>query len=241
MKKLIPNLITLLNLLFGCIALVAVFRKQFDYCFYCLLLAAAADFLDGFVARLLGVQSDLGKELDSLADVVTFGVVPGFVMYNLIVFSIGTAAPNIQPENALFYTAYLGLLVPLASAYRLAKFNTDSRQAYHFIGLPTPANGIFMAGLPLALKAVSSHEIFQWLGNPFFLCLLTVVFSWLLISEIPLMALKFKGFSWQSNKEKYSMVLLALLPVVFFGTAGASLAILIYIMFCLIFPRFAKG
>jgi addiction module HigA family antidote len=121
MKKHIPNMLTLLNLLCGCLAIISTFHKSFELTAILLMMAAVFDFFDGFAARLLGVHSELGKQLDSLADMVTFGVVPGFVMYQLIIYAIGSGAAYLGPDEPVWYLAYAGMLIPLFSAYRLAK------------------------------------------------------------------------------------------------------------------------
>ena len=146
-------MLTLLNLLCGCLAIISTFHKSFELTAILLIMAAVFDFFDGFAARLLGVHSELGKQLDSLADMVTFGVVPGFVMYQLIIYAIGSGAAYLGPDEPVWYLAYAGMLIPLFSAYRLAKFNIDTRQSDQFIGLPTPANALLISFLPLLIAA----------------------------------------------------------------------------------------
>ena len=146
MKKNLANYLTLLNLLCGCLALIAVFRMRFDISLGLILLAAVFDFLDGFVARWMKAEGEMGKQLDSLADMVTFGVVPGFILYKMIVFAIGIRKPFLEDDHIIWHLAYVGLIIPLASAWRLAKFNTDTRQTTNFLGLPTDLLHYFVCG-----------------------------------------------------------------------------------------------
>lgn len=184
-KKHIPNFITCLNIFSGCIAIHFAFQSNYSAAFVAILLAAVFDFMDGFAARLLKAFSPMGKELDSLADVVSFGVAPG-----AIVFSVLSGAGINE------WLPYFGFIIPAFSALRLAKFNIDERQTSSFIGLPTPANAIFWAGL------VFSYTEFL-VSNWIVLLLLTLSFSLLLISEIPMFSLKFKNAAWANNKIQY--------------------------------------
>lgn len=184
---------------------------------YFVLFAAGFDFLDGFVARLLKVQSDMGKELDSLADVVSFGVLPGLVLFMMTKIS---SAPD-------SWLPYLTLIVPMLSAYRLAKFNLDTRQSDRFIGVPTPANALFLSTLPYL--AIQWPVIGEWLSLPLVLIFIGWFFAILLISEIPLIALKFKSFSFSKNRFRYFLILLSLAIFAWLQLAGIPLVILAYI------------
>jgi CDP-diacylglycerol--serine O-phosphatidyltransferase len=216
-KAQIPNLLTLLNLLFGVIGIVWVVRGEVMYGAYFVLIAAGFDFFDGFAARLLKVQSDIGKELDSLADVVSFGVLPGLILFEMTESAV----------EADVLLPYLTLIVPMLSAYRLAKFNLDTRQSERFLGLPTPANALFLSTLP--------HLAYQWpaLGNwitsPVALIILAWIFAILLVTEIPLIALKFKSFSFSKNIFRYSLIFLSLVFFAWLQLAGIPLVILAYI------------
>ena len=227
-KKHIPNAITCCNLVCGCLAIVKIFEGNLIFAAYLVGLAALFDFLDGFVARLLHVTSPIGKDLDSLADMVTFGVVPGFVMFQLIRISILTQNPNSTDTTPLI--ALFAFIIPVLSAVRLAKFNHDTRQTDSFIGVPTPANAIFICSIPLLLEG--NH--FQFILNPFTLCLLALVLSLLLISEIQLFALKFKNFNWKGNEIRFlflglSVVLLSVLQLI-----AIPLIIILYILISIV-------
>ncbi len=217
--KNIPNTITSLNLASGCAA--AIFAVQADYktAAYLILLSAVFDFFDGFAARLLKAYSPIGKELDSLADVVSFGVAPGLMIYSKI-SETGQLAGYPQ------WLAWFALLIPVFSALRLAKFNIDERQTGSFLGLPTPANALFWAfGIAFALPGAIR---FQYL--PFFLILGVIVFSALLVSEIPMFSLKFKNMSFGENKIQFIFLFCCLLLLIIFGMSGISACIMLYIL-----------
>ncbi|MGZ3863112.1 MAG: CDP-alcohol phosphatidyltransferase family protein [Bacteroidia bacterium] len=256
-KRNIPNAITCGNLLCGCLALVKAFEGDLVWAAYLVGIACVLDFFDGFAARMLGVSSPIGKDLDSLADMVTFGVVPGMVMYKLLLQSkfISDALELTNPPDtsalaygpgALSY-CYLGFLITVFSAIRLAKFNNDSRQTDSFIGVPTPANAIFICSLPLVLKQysdkfgseknpfemlvdVSSDPVVALLYSSWFLILLTIILSLLLVSEIPLFSLKFKSFGWKGNEIRFTFLLLAVLLMAFLKFVGIPLVIILYIL-----------
>jgi CDP-diacylglycerol--serine O-phosphatidyltransferase len=196
-KKHIPNFITCLNLFSGCVAVYLAFKGNYQGAFIAILVSAVFDFFDGFAARMLKAYSPMGKELDSLADVISFGMAPG-----AIVFSLLTEA------NINEWLPYLAFLIPVVSALRLAKFNIDERQTSSFIGMPTPANAIFWGGLAFSYSGLLVE--YYW-G----LIILTVVFSYLLVAEIPMFALKVKNLAWKDNQIQYIFLLVtvALLAV----------------------------
>ena len=185
MTKHIPNFITTLNLFSGCVAVYFAFQGNYEVAFYAILLSAVFDFFDGFAARLLHAYSPMGKELDSLADVVSFGVAPGAIIFALL-----------SQTNVNEYLPYFGFIIPVFSALRLAKFNIDERQTTSFIGLPVPANAIFFAGLVFAYTDVLVE-------NAWLLIVLSIIFSLLLVSELPMFSLKFKNFGWNNNQIQY--------------------------------------
>ena len=185
MKKHIPNFITSLNLFTGCVAVLLAFRGDYQGAFIAILVAAVFDFLDGFAARLLKAYSPMGKELDSLADMISFGLAPGMIVYSLL---------SATGQNE--WLPYLAFLIPVFSGLRLAKFNIDDRQTSSFIGLPVPANAIFWAGI------VYTFPVFL-LDNIWILLILIGLFSYFLISEIPMFSLKFKNIAWKSNQLQY--------------------------------------
>lgn len=201
-KAQIPNLFTMLNLFSGCIAVVMVADYKFDLAFYFVCLGIFFDFFDGFFARKFGVAGPLGVQLDSLADMVTSGVVPGFVMYRLMAFSkefmvvtVGTGLFN------CYYLYFLGFIITLGACYRLAKFNIDERQSDSFIGLPTPANALFITSIPLVIMAYQDNQpIVEFLMNKWFLVAITLLSAYVMNAEIPLFSLKIKNFSFAKYK-----------------------------------------
>ncbi len=223
MRKNIPNIITLLNLFCGCCALVGIFNGWALWVFVCLLLAGLADFADGLVARMLKVHSPLGKELDSLADMVSFGVVPGFMYFSLL----GGLDINYTSN---FWLPYLGFLVTLFSCYRLAKFNLDERQTDDFIGLATPSSTMFTTGLYL-IHHNNTLGLGDWVSHPYFLIPTILILSYLLISELRMFSFKFKSFRWQGNAFRYALIVAAILQMIFLKEAAFSFIILTYIIF----------
>ncbi|GAA0733190.1 CDP-alcohol phosphatidyltransferase family protein [Aquimarina litoralis] len=246
LKKQIPNIITLLNLLCGCIATIFAVQGDLELAALFVVLGIGFDFFDGLAARLLKVQSELGLQLDSLADMVTSGLVPGIVMFQLM-----AKVYNVSSDQVLRYQVYdkdfiegyteflpiLGLLITLASAYRLAKFNIDTRQTTSFIGLPTPANTLLIISLPLILSFNSAEWIADIILNQWFLIGLTLVSCYLLNAEIPLFALKFKTWGFQENKIRYVFLLIAILLLIFLQFTAIPVVILLYVLISLIFKE----
>ena len=221
-KRNIPNFITSLNLLFGCISIVLVFQNRLSEASWMIAFAAIADFFDGMAARLLKVHSPIGKELDSLADVVSFGVAPGMIIYQLI----GTSPFN-----------WIGLIVPVSAAIRLAKFNVDTRQTFYFIGLPSPASGLLIAAFPLILQHDSYwHSIY--LSNitftVWFFAGLAVVCSGMMVSEVKLFSLKMKNMSWGDNKTRYLFLILSLASFFILGFTSVPVIMLLYVILSLL-------
>lgn len=220
-KKQVPNTITLLNLFCGCIALVFAFNRNFEMAFVFVSLGIFLDFFDGFFARLFKVSSPLGLQLDSLADMVTSGVVPGIVMYQLMKSGSGWDLP---------FVPYLGFLITLGSCYRLANFNIDTRQTDSFIGLPTPANALFILSLPLVKATSKSFFIDEILTDHLILLVITIFSTYILNAEIPLFSLKIKNFRWADNKIQFVFLLLSLLLLFFFEYLGIPLLIMMYVL-----------
>ncbi len=216
-KAQLPNFITLLNLLSGVVGILWVLEGQLLYGAYFVILSAGFDFLDGFAARLLKVQSDMGKELDSLADVVSFGVLPGILLYSLT---------KAQTDSQIL--PYLTLIIPILSAYRLAKFNLDTRQSDRFIGLPTPANALLLSTLPHLV----AHwpELAPWVTSPIALIVIAWATSILLVSELPLIALKFKNSSFADNTYRYTLLCLGAFCFAWLQLAGIPLIIIAYLL-----------
>ncbi|MDX2174308.1 MAG: CDP-alcohol phosphatidyltransferase family protein [Bacteroidota bacterium] len=250
-KKNIPNAITCGNLLCGCLAIVKCFEGDLVWAAYLVGIAAVLDFFDGFAARLLKVSSPIGKDLDSLADMVTFGVVPGMVMFQMIKHSMEITYLSdiyIGFENKTFSDwAYISFLIPIFSAIRLAKFNNDTRQSDSFIGLPTPANAIFICSIPLFIKTdLSFNQCFgspvlqDYIFNKYVLCLVSCLMSLLLIANLPLIALKFKNFTWTDNKIRFIFLGLSVALLVAFQFVGIPLVIILYILVSIVNNIFFK-
>ncbi|MDY7395539.1 CDP-alcohol phosphatidyltransferase family protein [Aureibaculum sp. 2210JD6-5] len=249
MKKHIPNIITLLNLLSGVIAVMFAANNDLVTAAIFVCIGIFFDFFDGLVARLLNVQSELGLQLDSLADVVTSGVVPGIVMFQLMLSSINensfqssffekiTTVENtetmiwvgfkFQPIQLL---PFIGLLLTLAAAYRLAKFNLDERQTSSFIGLPTPAMALFVLSLPVILAYSNNDVAINLISNPYFLIAVTLIFSFLMNAEIPLFSLKFKNFTLKNNFIEILFLIISIILTVFLKTIAIPLIIISYVV-----------
>jgi len=231
-KKHIPNTITCGNLLCGCLAIVQAFEGNLIWASYLIGIAAVLDFFDGFAARLLKVSSPIGKDLDSLADMVTFGVVPGITVFILLRMSIEKYYELDLNQNV----AFVAFLIPIFSAVRLAKFNNDTRQSDSFIGLPTPANAILIGSVPI----ISVYDDFNYVYHPYLLIAVTCVLSFLLVAELPLFALKFKHFKWKDNEIRFVFLALSLGLLVIFQFVGIPLVIILYILMSLINNLFFK-
>ena len=244
-KKHIPNILTLLNLLSGTIAVFFAVKEQLVVAALFVFLGIFFDFFDGFVARILKVQGELGKQLDSLADVVTSGVVPGIVLFQLILSAVSnnewtvkghgiTDLPLTEYLSVIYLVSAMGLLFTLAAAYRLAKFNIDERQTSSFIGLPTPAATLVVLSLPFILNYSSNEWAIYLIQQAWFLIALTVLLCYLMNAEIPLFSLKFKDYSWKNNKIKYVFVLMTFVLVVALQFIAIPLVILLYLLLSLI-------
>lgn len=240
-KKSIPNILTLLNLLSGTIAAIFAVQGELVLAAYLVFLGIFFDFFDGFAARLLNVQGELGKQLDSLADVVTSGVVPGIVLYQLLKTKNTLEILNTEiiswESQKIEFLPFVGLLITLAAAYRLAKFNIDERQSSSFIGLPTPAASLVVLSLPLILEFTSFEFAATIIENKWFLVVLTLVLSFLMNAEIPLFSLKFKNFTWKDNQLKFVFLMCTMLLVVVFQFVAIPLVILLYIFLSLFYKE----
>ena len=235
-KKHIPNLFTFLNLSSGLIGILFVLENQLTIAAFMVLLGIFFDFFDGFFARILKVTSELGKQLDSLADIVTSGVVPGFIIFQLLKQSTVAWSGNevmsmLQVGN---YLPFIGFIIPLASAYRLANFNIDERQSSSFIGLPTPANALLIVSIPLIIAYSSNIEIVALIQQPFFLVTITLIGAILLNAEIPLFALKFKNYALKENSIKYIFILLIIILVSWLQFIAIPIVILLYVILSII-------
>ena len=234
-KKHIPNWITLANLLAGLIAVLYAVVDWLHISALFVIIGIIFDFFDGFIARFLKIHGEFGKQLDSLADIVTSGAVPGIVMMQLLLKATsGGNITDLLQGNVCCYTPWLAMLIPLASAYRLAKFNIDTRQTNAFIGLPTPANTLLIISLPLILKYSDVSFFRQLITDKNFLLILTFLSSYLLNAEILLLSLKFKNFSWNANKWSYVFLFISVVLLVFLKFAAIPLVIFLYIVMSLL-------
>ncbi len=220
MVRHIPNFLTLLNLFCGCIALTFVANARYDWAFAFVCLGIFFDFFDGFLARKFNVAGPLGVQLDSLADMITSGVVPGYVVYAMI-------GSN---TNLHLSIPYLGFIVTLGACYRLANFNIDTRQSDSFIGLPTPANALFFLSLPIIKEQTDSLLLLEMLINPWFLIFLSVVSAGVMNAELPLFSLKVKQFSWAKNWVQVVFLSVSALLIMLFQVAAIPVVIGFYVV-----------
>ena len=236
-KKHIPNTITLLNLFCGCIALIFVSKDQFEMAFYFVCLGIFLDFFDGFFARLFKVSGPLGLQLDSLADMVTSGVVPGFVMFKMMLSRNANMA-----EGYLQYFPYLGFIITLGSCMRLAKFNIDTRQTDSFIGLPTPANALFILSLPLVLEYYSADSlmVLEVLTEKWVLLVITLFSAYILNAEIPLFSLKIKKFNFKDNGLQIVFLIISVLLLITLNYLAIPSIIIFYVLLSVINNKFLK-
>lgn len=257
--KHIPNFFTLLNLVFGCIAIIFILQQNVlllpldgdgnivvtpqqvmnnpEKIWMASLfigLAAIVDFADGFVARLLKSESAMGKQLDSLADLVSFGVAPGLIVYQFLRLSYAQESGALDTSMIWLLPA---LLLPCAAAWRLARFNLDNSQSFSFKGLPVPAVGLFFASLPLIYWNVNAQWVTNLFLNKWFLYGLTALFSWLMVSNLSIMALKLKNFSLKDNWPKYLILAFAVIAFVLLKWLAIPLTVLAYVILSLLFKN----
>lgn len=252
MTKQIPNLFTLLNLVFGCLAIVAVMQngiviqyaadgtqlidipEKIWMASFFIALAALVDFLDGFVARLFNATSAMGKQLDSLADVVSFGVAPAMIIYQFLRMSIAQEEDGLNASVMWLVPAFF---LAAAGAWRLAKFNIDESQSFGFKGVPIPAIGLLVASLPLIYWNNHIQLVVDILFNKWFLYGLIILLSWLMVSNLPMMALKFKDFSVKNNLPKIILLLIALVAAFLLTWMAVPVVFIAYIILSLLFKQ----
>jgi len=245
MKQHIPNIATLLNLMSGCIAILFVVQGELVWGAIFVCIGIVFDFLDGLLARMLQAQSALGLQLDSLADVVTSGVVPGLIMYQLMAMSVNTSGELIYLfetnsddvtwfNTELVFFPLIALLIPLASAYRLGKFNLDTEQQDFFKGLPTPANTLLIISLPLILEYQNNDLINAQILNPWILLGITMLSVYMLNAPIKLFSLKFKSFDFKSNATRFSFLILTLVLFIVLRYAAVPVIIVLYVIMSLL-------
>jgi CDP-diacylglycerol---serine O-phosphatidyltransferase len=223
----IPNFITLLNLLCGVTAIICIFQFELYMAAWLIVVGAIFDFADGLVARLLKVSSELGKQLDSLSDVVTFGVAPGLIGYRIL-----------EQQGIYEWYTFLPLLIPIFGALRLARFNIDTRQTDSFIGLPIPANALFWISLPLMVH-YNQYQYIEFMDLSYAYAPITIVIasfalSFMMVMNLPMMALKFKQFGWGNNQLRYVFILLSGVLLIFFLFAAIPIILLLYTLISII-------
>ena len=226
--KSIPNILTSLNLAFGFFAII--FALNTDTLFtapFLIFIAAIFDFCDGFAARIFKAQSEFGKQLDSLADVVSFGVAPGILVYQL--FNLMSVKLIMVSHFPIMVTIVVAALIPVFSALRLAKFNLDTRQSDHFIGLPTPASAIFIASLIIVVFKTDNYFVQNFILHQYTVLAFVLIISLLMVSELPMFSMKFKNISIKDNLTKYIFILISIMLLIFFKIMALPLIIGIYI------------
>jgi CDP-diacylglycerol---serine O-phosphatidyltransferase len=230
-KKYIPNFLTLLNLFCGCIAIVFISDSKFDMAFYFVCLGIFFDFFDGFFARKFGVSGPLGVQLDSLADMVTSGVAPGFVMFKML---------TQNNYDSCVYLPFLGFIITLGACYRLANFNIDTRQSDSFIGLPTPANTLLIMSLPLVILECHFLILSEILSFKWVLLTITLLSAYIMNAEIPLFSLKIKDFSFQKYKLQIGFLLASIVMIVTLQYLAIPLIIITYVLLSVLNNIFNK-
>ena len=251
----LANLFTSANLISGVLAVLLALMGRLDLAAYAIFAGAFFDFLDGFVARMMKTTGELGKQLDSLADMITFGVAPGVIMMVVLTIDInaaGFASPQIVKDGFDFwfeglfsgrvdFTPFAGLIIPFFSLFRLAKFNIDTRQSESFIGVPTPANTLLFMTFPLVLDTIQSvTPIHEFLFNSYFLIVLMVVMGVMMVSEIPLFSLKVKHFRFRGNEIRFIFLLISLIFILVFKVWSIALIVFLYLVFSIIENTFLK-
>jgi CDP-diacylglycerol--serine O-phosphatidyltransferase len=229
--KHIPNFITLLNLLSGSLAVVFALQGYPALASVMVIAGFLFDFLDGFSARLLKVQSAIGKELDSLADVISFGLAPAAILFGIHLEMTGVAGFSTDKPIGATLLSLIPFLLPVFAGLRLAKFNVDERQSTKFIGVPTPANGIMVLALPLVMKYQPDSFLVNWLESGWFIPAYSIIVAWLMVSPIRLFSLKIKGFRWSDNRFTFLYLVIALILLITLGYTGLFLTIPIYILY----------
>ena len=233
-RKHIPNFITCLNIISGAIAVILAVKGLLSLAVLFIFAAAIFDFLDGMAARLLKAYSPIGKELDSLADMISFGLAPGMLMMVMLEYSL--FGVNVRADSFTSLSLWeiicisSSLLIPVASALRLAKFNVDTRQTNSFIGLPTPANAIFIAALALVTEFGKYEMIDNFIFQPLILVVISVGMSLLLVSELPMFSLKFKNLKWIDNKVRFIFLGLSLILILSLSIYGIAASIILFIL-----------
>ena len=233
-RKYSPNFITCLNIISGSLAVLFAIKGELSVSVILIIAATIFDFFDGLAARMLNAYTPLGKELDSLADMISFGLAPGMLM--MVMQEYALFGMNVRAENFLDLSIWeiacisASLLIPVFSAVRLAKFNIDTRQANSFIGLPTPANALFIASLALITEHGKYEILDAYILQPIVLLVITIVMSLLLVSELPMFSLKFKNLSWVDNKVRFIFLSISVVLIIAFNIYGIAAVIVSFIL-----------
>jgi CDP-diacylglycerol---serine O-phosphatidyltransferase len=241
-KHYIPNALTLMNLVCGLVSLTLTLKGNYAMASYFILIAGLFDFLDGNAARILNAHSELGKQLDSLADVVSFGVAPGIMIFQMINIQCNSSCNIVE---RLHITPFFAMLIPVCSALRLAKFNIDLRQEVNFIGLPTPANAIFFASIPLVLyvqpglfSMIHFDLLEKLFSNTRILAIFAVFFSYLLISDFKIFSMKFKNLDWEGNQLRYIFLIISVIMLFLFFLSAIPVIIILYVLISIFFQNY---
>ena len=241
-KQQIPNALTTMNLVSGLISLILTMKGYYAYASLFIFVAAVFDFLDGNAARILNAHSELGKQLDSLADLVSFGVAPGIMIFQLISVHCEGSCNIFEKMNI---TPWFAMLIPVCSALRLAKFNIDLRQEINFIGIPTPANAIFFASIPLVLlvqpgmfSLVHLDFLVPFFSNTRVLTILTVFFSYIMISDFKIFSMKFNSLAWNGNQLRYIFLISSIILFILFFLSSIPIIIAVYILMSIFFQSY---
>ncbi|MFO7977872.1 MAG: CDP-alcohol phosphatidyltransferase family protein [Bacteroidales bacterium] len=234
MKKYIPNVVTLINLFLGCLAVVMAFQEQLVLAAIFVVIGSLLDFVDGFLARILKAGSVLGEQLDSLADLISFGMAPAAIMYQYM-----AGAAQINGNQVLALIPYLAFLITVFSGLRLAIFNVDTRQRTFFVGLPTPANALFLVSFPLVMafpgwQTIISQMVETLTTNLWMMLALVLLFSWLLVSPIRMFSLKFTSLKWPGNQVRFVFLAGSLLLFLIFQISSIPLVLIFYIILSVI-------
>lgn len=240
-KKHIPNLFSLGNLFSGTLAILFAVHGKFELVAIFVSVGIFLDFFDGFFSRILRVSSDLGKQIDSLADVVTSGVVPGIVMFNLLENNQIRVLDLKNEFEITSYMSFLGLMLTLGACYRLAKFNIDARQSESFIGLPAPAMSLLVVFLPLVQTHTEVVFLKEIISNSYFLVGVTLILSYLMNAELSFFSLKFTNFSFKDHGFKYLLILLSIILVLIYKQLAIPIIIIIYIILSMIKNLIQRG
>ncbi|MFK8038228.1 MAG: phosphatidylcholine/phosphatidylserine synthase [Crocinitomicaceae bacterium] len=241
-RRSVPNFFTILNLVGGLLAIQFSLTGHLDWAPYCIFAAIIFDFFDGFMAGILKVKSDKGKQMDSLADIITFGAAPGFIVFALFKFVKENYSVGYDDQYAwMNYLEYFAFIIPIFALFRLAKFNVDTKQSTSFIGVPTATMAIFFASFPILIddavfepRKLSTSILDNILLNPYALMVLTVLFSIMMVAKIPLFALKFKQFKWQGNEIQIIFLILCLLCIMVFKFWAVPIIVLLYILMSIV-------